>query len=214
MAVQLPNGSLIHIASGYGAVKAMTAVTNASTAIATLEAAHAVIAGDFIEVTSGWSRLNNRIIKAGTPSTNDIPLTGIDSTSTTLYPAAGGTGSVREISGWTQLQQVMNTNSQGGEQQFTNFQFLEDDQEKRIPTSKSAAGLTIQIADDPTLAGYLLALAANEDRLPRAVRITLPSTKIILYNAYITLNLTPTLNVNEVMQSSVTLSLLAQPMRY
>jgi hypothetical protein len=214
MSVSLPNGALVHIASGYGTVRSMTAVSNANPGVATLEASHGVSTGDYMEVTSGWSRLTNKIVRAGTVATNDVPLLGINTTSTTIYPAGGGVGSVREISGWTQLQQVLTSTSSGGEQQFTNYQFLEADAETRIPTTKSAAGLELSIADDPTLAGYILASEANDDRLPRAVRITLPSGAVILYNAYISLNKTPSLTVNEIMAVQVTLSLLSEPNRY
>lgn len=214
MAVKLPNGAIIYIASGYGAVKAMSAVSNTNPAVATLEASHGVLAGEYLEVTSGWSRLTNKIVKAGTVSVNDVPLLGINASSTALYPAGSGAGSVREISGWTQLQQVLETSSSGGDQQFKEYQFLEADASVRIPTSKNAAGLSIKIADDPTLAGYILASAANDDRDPRAVRIVLPNGSELLYNVYISLNKTPTLTVNDVMSCEVTLSLLAEPVRY
>jgi len=214
MAVALPNGAIIAIAIGYGAAKTMSVLTNANPAIATLEVSHGVVLGDFLEVTSGWSRLTDKILRAGTPSTNDIPLEGYNTTSTSIYPAGTGTGTVREITGWTQLSQILSSSSSGGEQQFLEYQLLEADAQKRIPTFKSAGGLNFSIADDPTLAGYILASTANDDRLPRAVRITLPSGAIILYNAYISLNKTPSLTVNEIMACEVTLSLLAEPVRY
>lgn len=214
MSVALPNGSIVSIASGYGAEKDMTAVSNASEAVATLEASHGVVENDYLEVTSGWSRLNARIVRADSVSTNDVTLEDINTTSTTLYPAGTGTGTVREISGWTQLSQILGVSSTGGEQQFATYQFLEADAEVRIPTSKSAAGITFTIADDPTLAGYILAKTANDDRLPRAVKIVLANGAILLYNAYVSLSTVPSLNVNEPMSTQVTLSLLAEPTRY
>lgn len=214
MSVSVPNGSLVAIASGYATAKAMSAITNANPGVATLEASHGVTSGSFIEVTSGWSRLTNKVVRAGTVATNSVPLEGIDTTLTTIYPSGGGVGTVRAITGWTQLSQILSSSSSGGEQQFVDYQFLEADAQKRIPTSKSPSGLTFSIADDPTLPGYILASAANDDRLPRAVRITLPSGSILLYNAYISLNKTPTLTVNEIMACELTLSLLAEPVRY
>lgn len=214
MSVSLPNGALVAIASGYGPLKSMSAVSNANPAVATLEAAHGISTGEYMEVTSGWSRLTDKIVRAGTVATNDVPLLGIDTTLTSIYPAAGGIGSVREITGWTQMSQILSSSSSGGEQQFLEYQFLEADAQKRIPTFKSAAGLAFSVADDPTLPGYILASTANDDRLPRAVRITLPSGAVILYNAYISLNKTPSLTVNEIMAVEVTLSLLAEPVRY
>lgn len=214
MAVQLPNGAVVAIASGYGATKSMSVLSNANPAVATLEASHGITDSDFLEVTSGWSRLTDKIVKAGTVSTNDVPLLGIDTSLTGIYPTGSGVGSIREITGWTQLSQILTSGSSGGEQQFLEYQFLESDSNKRIPTTKSASGLTFSVADDPTLAGYVLASQANDDRLARAVRVTLPGGAIILYNAFISLNKTPSLTVNELMAVEVTLSLLAEPVRY
>lgn len=214
MSVQLPNGALVAIASGYDALDVMSAITNANPGVSTLAASHGITAGDYLEVTSGWSRLTNKIVRAGTVATNDVPLLGIDTTSTSVYPAGGGAGSVRRISGWTQLSQILSSSTSGGEQQFLEYQFLESDAQKRIPTFKSASGLTFSVADDPTQPGYILASTANDDRLPRAVRISLPGGSVILYNAYISLNKTPSLTVNELMAVEVTLSLLAEPVRY
>lgn len=214
MAVKLPNGSLIYLASGYGASKTMSALSNANPGVATLEASHGVVLGDFMEITSGWSRLTDKIVRAGTVTTNDVQLEGIDTSSTTIYAAGSGIGSVREITGWTQLSQVLQTSSNGGEQQFLEYQFLESDAQKRIPTTKTAGGMTISVADDPSLAGFILASAANDDRLARAVKIVLPSGALILMSAYVTLNKVPTLTVNEIMACEVTLSFLAEPVRY
>lgn len=213
MAVKLPNGSTVAIASGYGSPLTVTAITNANPGVAS-STAHGLSDGDYIEVTSGWSKLTDRIVRVDDSVTDAFDLEGIDTTSTSLYPSGGGAGTVREITGWTQLAQITNSTSEGGEQQFLTYQFLESDSEKRIPTTKSAAGITFTIADDPALPGYQLAKQANDDRLPRAVLLTLSSGEKILYNAYISLSIIPSLTVNELMTSEVTLSLLGDPVRY
>ena len=128
--------------------------------------------------------------------------------------SSGGAGTARLITGWTQLSQILTSSSNGGEQQFLDYQFLESDAQKKLPTYKSASGLVFSVADDPTQPGYTLAATANDDRLPRAVSITLPGGSVIYYNAYISLNKTPSLNVNEIMAVEVTLSLLAEVVRY
>jgi hypothetical protein len=214
MAVRVPNGSLVYMASGYGSSKTMSALSNATEGVATLEASHGVVENDYIEITSGWSRLNNKIVRADSVATNDVTLEDINTSSTTIYPAGTGTGSVREISGWTQITQILSSSSTGGEQQFLEYQFLEADAAVRIPTVKSAGGLTFTVGDDPTLGGFIALETANDDRLQRAFRIILPSGAIILYNAYVSLNKTPSLTVNEIMACEVTLSFLAEPVRY
>ena len=217
MSVSLPNGALVAVASGYGTAKTMSAVTNANFANATLQASHGVVNGDFIEITSGWSRLTDKVVRAasvGSPTVNEIELEGIDSRLTSIYPAGGGAGTIRIITGWTQLSQILSSTSDGGDQQFLEYQFLEADAKKRIPTFKNPAGLTFSIADDDSLAGYLLVAEANDDRLPRAVRVTLPDGSLILYNCFVSINKTPSLTVNELMAVQVTLSLLAEVVRY
>lgn len=213
MAISLPNGALVAIASGYTAPTAtFTSVSNNNPAAVLVT--NTFTTGDYVEVTSGWSRLTQKVVRLSVASGTGFSLEGIDTTLTSIYPALGGVGTARKVSGWTQLSQVLTSSSSGGEQQFLEYQLLEGDSQKRIPTVKSAAGLTFSVADDPTLAGYILASAANDDRLPRAVLITLPSGAKLLYNAYISLNKTPSMSVNEIMAVEVTMSLLAEPVRY
>ncbi|WP_052172314.1 phage tail protein, partial [Xanthomonas maliensis] len=212
MAVSLPNGALIFIASGYAAASNITAASNASPSVAT--AANTLAAGDFVEVTSGWSRLTSKIVRVASPTSSQFAMEGIDATNTAIYPAGSGGGTFRKVSAWTQIAQILSSASDGGEQQFLTYQFLESDSEKRMPTVKSASGLTFGIADDPSLAGYQVLSAANDDRIPRAVRILLPSGSVLLYNAYVSLNKTPSLTVNQIMAVQATLSLLAEPVRY
>jgi hypothetical protein len=213
MAVSLPNGALISIANGYGTAVTISGLSNASTAVATATA-HGFLTGDFVEITSGWSRLTNKVVKVGVVATNTFELVGVDSTLTSIYPAGAGTGTARKVTGYTQLAQILTSSSNGGEQQFLEYQFLEADAQKRIPTFKSAAGLAFSVADDITQPGFILASVANDDRLPRAVKATLPSGSVISYNAYVSVNKTPSMTVNELMAVECTMSLLAEPMRY
>lgn len=213
MAVSLPNGSIVAIASGYGSAITVTALSNADPAVATA-AAHGLADGDFIEVTSGWSRLTDKVVRVDSSTTGTFALEGYDTSSTSVYPAGTGTGTVREVTGFTQLAQITGSTSTGGDQQFLDYQFLEADAAKRIPTFKAPAGITFTVADDPSLAGYLIAKEANDDREARAVKITLANGAILLYNAYISISTIPSLTVNELMTVEVTLSLLAEPVRY
>jgi hypothetical protein len=214
MSVKLPNGSVISIAATYGASKNMTAISNATEAVATLEASHGVTVNDVVEVTSGWSRLSGRIARAKAVATNDVTLELINSLSTSLFPVGSGTGTVREVLTWTALSQVMEFSKEGGEQQFSTYSFLEDDTERQIPTQKSAESFKLSLGDDQTLPWYAALDAADADRNPRALRITLPSGAIIYANAYVTLNKTPTMTKGEVMQLSATFSLTAPITRY
>lgn len=190
MAARLPDGAIVSIATTYGTAKTVSGITNANPGVAT-STAHGLANGALLSVTSGWSNLNNRIVRVAGSATNNFNLDGIDTTSTTLYPAGSGGGSVQEITGWTQISQIMGFSTSGGDQQFTTFSFLEQSFETQIPTTQSAQSITIDIADDPTLAGYLALKAAAEARAVRALRLSMPDGSFILYQGYVSFNETP-----------------------
>lgn len=213
MAVSLPNGSLIAIGSAYGSPITISAISNASSAVATATA-HGLSNGDIVVITSGWSRLNGKAVRVSTVATNTFVLEGINTTSTTVYPPGSGIGTCKEVTTFTQLSQILSSSTNGGEQQFLEYQFLEADAQTRIPTFKSASGLTLSIGDDPDLAGYAAAEDANDDREPRALRVALANGSFIYYYGYVSVNKTPSLTVNEISAVEVTFSFLNEPTRY
>jgi Phage tail tube protein, TTP len=213
MSYTLPDGGIFAIASAYGSALTVSAITNANPAVAT-STAHGFANGDYVEITSGWANLNNRVVRVAGVAANTFQLEGINTTSTTRYPAAGGTGTVRKVNTFTQISQVLSTGTDGGEQQFATYRPLESDREFRIPTGVSAQGLTLGLVDDPTLAGYIACVAAKEDRLQRALLFTLAGGSKIVYNGFVGINETPTTNAGEVMQVTASFSLNAAPVRY
>lgn len=213
MSVSLPNGAVIAIAATYGPAKVITATSNAANASVS-SVGHGFVAGDIIELTSGWSRINGKILRVLSATTDAFVLDGVDTTNVSLFPVGGGTGSARKILTWTQITQVLEFTTSGGEQQFVTYSFLEEDVEHQIPTVKSASSFAMTIGDDASLPWYSLLSAANDDRIPRAIRTTLASGSLILYNGYVTLNKTPTLTKNEIMGLQSTVSLTSEPTRY
>lgn len=213
MAVSLPNGVTFALATAYGAVKAISAITNANTGVASA-AAHGFSDGDFVEITSGWSRLNNRVVRVDAPTTDAFNVEGINTTSTLNYPSGTGGGSAREITQWTQISQIMELSTSGGEMQFTTYSFLEQDFESQLPTQSSAMTITMGIADDPALAGYQALKSLADTRELVALKATMPNGSVILYNGYVSFNETPTMTKNSVMVVNATFSLQGRPVRY
>ena len=213
MAVSLPNGVTFALATAYGVVKAISAITNANPGVASA-AAHGFSDGDFVEITSGWSRLNNRVVRVDAPTTDAFNVEGINTTSTLNYPSGTGGGSAREITQWTQISQIMELSTSGGEMQFTTYSFLEQDFESQLPTQSSAMTITMGIADDPALAGYQALKSLADTRELVALKATMPNGSVILYNGYVSFNETPTMTKNSVMVVNATFSLQGRPVRY
>jgi len=218
MSVTLAIGTQIQIASGYGAVKAMSAISNAAQAVATLEASHGVTGGEYVEITSGWGRLNGRVVRALSVSTNDVTLEGIDTGSTApiaaKYPTGTGAGSVREITGWTTVSQLTrNIQVSGGGQQFADISDLEDVLDKRIPTTRSPIDVSLPLYFDPTLAWWATVLAASEAATPFAVRMLFPNQSKLIANAYWSLQEVPTIE-DSTLRGRIDLSFSAAPTTY
>ncbi|WP_122663502.1 phage tail protein [Pseudomonas viridiflava] len=213
MAFKLPNGAIMEIASVFSAAVLATAISNAQPAVVQA-AGHSLEDGDIIVVTSGWTRLNDRVARVDAALADSFALEGIDTTKTNVYTAGAGVGSVRTVSAWAQIAQITEVATSGGDQQFTTFGFLEDDDDRQLPTTKSPISMTITVADDPLLPYVPICESADEDKESRVVRLKLPNGSEIYYNAYVSITSTPSLSRNNIMTRTITLSLASRPTRY
>jgi hypothetical protein len=212
MASSLPNGAALALATAYATALSVTAASNASAAVLTVT--NSLSVGDYVEYVSGWSRANNRIFRLSAVTGTTATLEGLDSSSTTLYPVGGGTGTIRKINTWTSITQVVDTVLSGGDLQTTTFQYLENDFEQELSTVVAASSIDLTLGDDPSLAGYAALKAASDTRGTAAFRIVLPTGSILLYNTKPFLNETPTTTKNELMTVAAKLNLLGKVTRY
>jgi len=214
MAITLATGTQVAIASTYGPVRNMTAITNATEAVATLEASHGIIVGDYFEVTSGWDLLNGRIARAKTVATNDVTMENINTAATSRYPAGTGTGSVREITAWTTIGQIsQDIQVAGGEQQFADITTLADRVQKQIPTTRNPIQVTLPLFDDPALAFVAVVRSVAEAAAATAVRFTFPNGSIMVANAYWSYQDVPTIQ-DSTLRNAIDLTFIGFPTRY
>lgn len=214
MAFSLPNGVTFAIATAYASPLTVTAATNATETV--LSVTNSLTAGDYVEVTSGWNRLNGRIfrLKAATGTTVTLEGVDADTSSTVNFPAGSGTGSIRKINTFTQISQVLECTSTGGEPQYTTFSLLEEDYDRQIPTTTSAQSLSMSIGDDPSLPGYIALKTIARSRAATALKATFPNGSIIMYNGIFALDETPSMTKGNVMAVNAGVALQGRPVRY
>lgn len=214
MSITKAQGTQVAIASAYGAAVAMSAITNATEAVATLASGHGAVVGDFLEITSGWDLLNTRIVRVKTVSTNDVTLERINTTDTTRYPAGTGTGTVRRITAWTNVTQITaNISVSGGDQSFADATTLVDSVQKQIPTTRSPVVVTLPLFDDPTLSWYDTVRDVSDTTTPTAVRMVFPNNTRLVANAYWSLQAVPTIE-DSTLRGRIDLSFVSDPTRY
>ncbi|QLL15499.1 phage tail protein [Pseudomonas chlororaphis] len=213
MGYKLPNGGTFQHAATYATALAFTAITNASEAVATVVGA-TLSAGDIVLLSSGWSKLDNKVVRVKAATATAITLEGIDTTDTQIFPAGGGAGSMKKVLTWVQVPQVTDLAFSGGEQNYLDVVFLENDQGKQIPTDKSAASMVLTIADDPAQAFNAVLLAADAGKQVQAARLNLPGNDSLLYGAYTSFSKQPAVSRNNLLTRTVNLALQAEPTRY
>jgi hypothetical protein len=214
MAITISTGTQVAIASTYGTGFTITAITNANPAVATLSASHGVVVGDFIEITSGWDRLNNKVVRVSAVSTNDVTLEGINTSSTTLYPAGSGTGTGREITAWTSITQVQGVSPGGGEQNYADISTIADATQKQIPTTRNAQTIDFTVFDDPSLSYYSVVTTAADASALTALRLVFPNNTRLLANGYFSIQKTPNISTNAPLTAQISFTSAAEPVRY
>lgn len=151
---QVPTGTTFYIASAFAAPKTVTIATNAAECVMT-STAHGYANGDVLEVTSGWGRLNLRVFEVKSVTADTFVLKGADTSNTTFFPAGVGIGSVRKVNTFTQIVQVLNPTSQGGEPRQVDYRYVESDVDFSINNGFSATSYSLQLdADSIGTAGY------------------------------------------------------------
>lgn len=212
MAITLAVGTTVSIASTYGASKTVSAVSNANPAVATLEASHNVVEGDILHISSGWDLLDNRVVRVSAVSTNDVTLEGVDTSDTDLYPAGSGTGTAREITGWTEVTQITrNFTVAGGEQQYADISTLKNRDDKRLPTTRTAVDVTLPIFDDPSLA-YVSEIN-DADSTETGGRFVYPNGSRTFFSGFWTIGQVATVE-DSTLRNAVNVSFAARPIRY
>jgi len=213
MGYKLPNGGYYQVAATYDAVLPFSALSNATEAVATVTGASLAV-GDIVLLSSGWSKLDNKVVRVKAATATAITLEGIDTSDVILFPAGGGVGSMKKILTWVQVPQVSDLAFSGGDQNYLDVVFLEDDQGKQVPTDKSAASMTLTIADDPSKPFNAVLLKADAGKQVQAARLVLPGTDQLLYGAFISFSKQPAVSRNNLLARTVSLALQSEPTRY
>jgi hypothetical protein len=210
----LPNGASIAVAT-MAAAKPVTDLSNALPAVVAA-AGHGFPLGAPVLVHSGWSRLDGRVFRVLAPTADAFDLAGVDTTDALRFPAGSGIGSVLGAAAWTQITQILDSSSAGGEQAFFSWQYLEDadSQERQMPTSKSARSFTLTLGDDPSKPWYPVLEAADEAKVTTIVRMLLPSGSAIYYPATVSFDKIPKMTKNQAMALTAVFSMSAAPTRY
>ncbi|MWN06319.1 phage tail protein [Gilliamella sp. Pas-s95] len=199
MGFALPNGARVYVQKSKGEALAFETITNAKEAVVTLKANHGLMVGDEVLITSGWARLNYVVAKITRVNAADVTLGNINTSNVNMFPVDEGAGTVTKITSWERLPQVKEVSTEGGEQQYVQIQFLEDDKEKQLPTIKSAKSKSYTIAHDSSLPAYPVLQELDQTNDVVAMKMYVPKAKETRYDAVrVSFDPTPETTINEI----------------
>lgn len=213
MAVIKSQGLQLAIGSTLGTQFTVSAISNANPGVATLSASHGVTINDIILLSSGWKRLNERVVRASAVATNDVTLEGINTSATADYPSGEGIGTGREVTAFTTISQLLpDVGVSGGGFRRSDITQIDDLRAKEIPILAEATSLTFSYFWDSSLSWLSAVESASRAGSVTPFRITIGTTKI--YGAgYWGYNSVPSIQ-NGVLVSSIELSLVSDVTTY
>lgn len=213
MSFNFPEGTRLHYSVTLAAAVTVTGVTNANPAVATATS-HGLVDGDVVLFTSGWDGANDRVFVVNQLTADTFEFTGLDTSSTSLFPAGAGVGTVKKISGWVEVPQLLDISMSGGEPRFTTISLLASRNDIQVATGFNAANISFNLAHDPTNAVQKDLLALTEVLGKAAIRLLIGGSAPMYGYGNLALSSMPTMARNQVNQVAGSLSLGGRPTAY
>ncbi|CAI2005814.1 phage tail protein [Serratia fonticola] len=214
MGFALPNGATVFVGSKMVAALPATAVSNAKGAVFTVTGG-TLAANDIVLIKSGWGLIDNLVAKVTTATATAVTIGSLDTSDTNFFPPGAGVGSLMKITDWTQIPRITEVGASGGDQQYVQVQFLEDDRQRNLATFRAAKTQTFTFAHDSSLAVYNVLLAGDRsgDTLPFYMYV--PKAKETRYwSGIASFDPQPTTAVNQVETVQVSIAVQSRTMTF
>lgn len=181
MGFALPNGATVFVGSELGDAIPVTAVSNAAGAVFTVATGHGLAVDDVVIIKSGWSLIDDLVARVSAQTATSVTIGVIDTVDENFFAPGAGAGEIRKVNAWTEIPQITEVSPSGGDQQYTQIQFLADDGQRNLATYKAAKTLTYTIAHDSTLPIYPVLKKADRYGETLPLRMYVPKAKEMRY---------------------------------
>lgn len=160
---------------------AITAFSNAASGTAAMTVGSGLVSsGDIFFYSSlGWGAVEETIRRAGTVTGGtSVVVEGLDTSSTTRFPAGQGTGTLRVISStsWTPISGVIGVSISGDEQAYeTLTPYDKGGLQIQIPTTKSPLQVQLTFSHNATAQSWYTAMRSlSENQTKASFRVVYP----------------------------------------
>lgn len=213
MSLFFPEGSSLQFSQTFAGAKTITALSNASPAVAT-SVAHGYITNDEILLTSGWEDATDTIYKVTALTADTFSIQGLNTLNTSFFPIGSGTGTAQKLSGWTAIPQVLTVSGSGGDARFTDVELLARRNAIRVPTGFNATTLTMSLAHDPAQAGYITMLDISRSLSKVGIKQVISGGAVTYGYGYMSVSEVPKLNNKQVNSVDAAVTFLGRAISY
>jgi hypothetical protein len=127
----------------------VTAASNANPTVLTA-AGHGFADNDELLFDSLWEDATDTVWKADQLTTDTLSLKSLDTSDTQWFPAGTGTGTLRKVTNWVEIGQVLDVNPEGGGAKFMNIEPLSKRNGIKQPIGFDPSGLKFTLGYDPS----------------------------------------------------------------
>lgn len=216
LSYNIPNGSTLQIAQTMGASVAVTGITNAEEAVASISSEDSSIAtGDYVQLFTSWVNMSGLVCRVKSAAAGNVTLELVDTSDTEMYPEGGGAGTMVKIQSWIDLPLTPTIANSGNEQQTTTFQAIQHERAVNINTYKSAATQTFTMAHDASLPVREVLKQLDRTQDVTAFKFyNKRARETRVYGCQVSFNEIPASEVNNVETNSLVLSLVSEMVIY
>lgn len=214
MAYFFPEGTLLQFSTTLASAVTVSAATNANPCAVTTSTSHGYSTNDELLYESAWSDINEAIFKFTSATATTGSLQELDTTNTAFYPAGSGVGTLRKLSGWTTVPQVLDISTTGGDPRFTPIELLAQRNSVQVATGFNATAINFTLADDPTNAVVKTMLGLSRTLSKAAIKILVSGSAPMYGYGFLTLSELPQMARNQVNRLSGVLTITSRATRY
>lgn len=200
----------IAVQSALAAADTITGITKANPGVVTATA-HGLNNGDLVVLTvQGMYQLDGRVVRVANKSTDTFELEGVDTTSYDTFTS----GTAEAITFGTTLSTATSVSASGGDFDFIDVTTIHDNVKKQIPGLANPATFSFENIWDVSDTGLVALKAASDAQAKRAVRFTFANGQKLYFTGYIGATLLPTGSAQEVVKTSVVVTMFGKPTVY
>lgn len=209
--VQVPAGSRIFMESAESASQVVSAISAANPGVVTYVGTDPTD-NSYVALTDlvGMTQLEDALVKVANVSVGDdtFEMKNQDTTGYDTFVS----GNMTPVTLGTEIKVASGMAMSGGEQEFAEYQYLNDTIKRKIPTTQTAVQVDIPCVWDPEDASMIAVRKAADTRKKTAFKIVFPSGVELLFYGYIGASGLPTASdLSSIITTNITVALATRP---